>query len=129
MLTIISESKWVSKEWHEIAYDDGHGNGFGFPCDKAGNPSEGLAPAARENLAWCRSHPERFMRAGKVIAHRQEWKEPATGRCICGERVVLTDQYMGACQCGRCGRWYSLAGEDLLPPEMWGWDGADWDAD
>ena len=35
------------------------------------------------------------------------------------ETVYLYDRYRAACQCPKCGRWYNLFGQELLPPEMW----------
>ena len=46
--------------------------------------------------------------------------EPAEGKCEkCGATVLLMEQYMGACQCNKCGQWYNLFGNALLDPEYW----------
>ena len=103
---------------YEIAYDDGAGNGFGFPCDKDGNPAPDMHECAIANLEWCRQHPEKFVRAGEIITMKRWYTEPAHGRCICGREVSLWDQYYGACEC-ECGRWYNLFGQELVPPEHW----------
>ena len=116
--------------WHELAYDDGANNGFGFPCDAEGNPDPDMPQAAKENLAWCKAHPEKFVRAGKVITLKSWYTEPAHGTCVCGREVELYDEYYGSCRC-ECGRWYNLFGQELRPPEDWeddpnesdAWDG------
>ena len=103
---------------YQLAYDDGHGNGYGFPCDADG--AVRLRPEAEQNYSWCRQHPEAFVRAGEVVTIRQRYREPDRGTCACGETVELTNEYHGACQCPGCGRWYNLFGESLLPPDQWG---------
>lgn len=101
-----------------LAFDDGQNNGFAFPCDGEGNVKN-ITPEAVENLAWCKEHPEAFVRYGEVITIRQTYTEPARGTCECGEQVVLEEQYYGACECPKCGRWYNLFGQAILPPDMW----------
>ena len=54
-----------------------------------------------------------------------DYKEPAHGTCICGEEVSLWDQYYGACECPKCGRWYNLFGQELVAPEHWETDPAE----
>ena len=110
---------------YELCFDDGHNNGFGFPCDVNGNVSEKLNPAAAENLEWCKAHPEKFVRFNEVIAHKINYVEPARGICACGETVVLENQYYGSCQCNRCKRWYNLYGQHILPPDQWETDPSD----
>ena len=51
--------------------------------------------------------------------------EPATGVCECGHRIALWDEYMGACECPHCGRWYNLFGQELNHPDTWR-NGDDW---
>ena len=104
---------------YSLVFDDGRGNGFGFPCDEAGNVVKTLNPAALENLEFCKKHPERFERFNEVVCSKTAYTEPASGDCICGERVYLEDQYYGACECPNCGRWYNLFGQSLLPPDKW----------
>lgn len=100
----------------EFFYDDN--GGYAFPCDEDGNVT-GLSQTAIDNLAWCRSHPEKFIRAGVITPREYSWREPDRGTCVCGRTVYLENQYMGACQC-ECGRWYNLFGQSLLPPAQWG---------
>lgn len=104
-------------EYKLVFYYDNTG-GFAFPCDENGKVLP-LNPAAIENLAWCRQHPEKFSRNGEVVRHKRSWREPDTGVCECGERIELFSQYRGACECPNCGRWYNLLGQELLPPDQW----------
>ena len=119
MLTNIIRGEYVTEVCYELAFDDGHGNGYGFPCDANGVVNEGLHPEALPNLEYCRKHPEQFKRANEVIEIRRQYKEEDYGTCKCGEVVYLYNQYHGACQCPKCGQWYNLFGQELLPPESW----------
>ncbi len=103
---------------YELVFDDGHNNGFAFPCNESG-VVEKLHEAGKKNLEWCKAHPEEFVRANEVVTIRQNYTEPAHGTCDCGATVVLENQYCGACQCPQCGHWYNLFGESILPPERW----------
>lgn len=105
--------------YYELMFDDGHCNGFGFPCDADGNVLPFENPAAAENLKWCFENPSQFSRYAEVVPFRQTYTEPASGDCSCGERVFLTDEYYGACECPKCGKWYNLFGQEILPPDKW----------
>lgn len=120
-----SETKVVRE--YELAFDDGEGNGFGFPCDKDGNLMPDLHECAVKNYHDCMEHPEKFRRWNKVVTYTRRYREPARGTCVCGREVELYDQYYGACEC-ECGRWYNLFGQELLPPEHWQDDPAESDA-
>lgn len=103
---------------YTLVFDDGTNNGFSFPCDEHGKPID-LTPAAQANLSRCLEHPEHFARFNQVIAQKQYFTEPARGTCACGKEIELFDQYLGACECPHCGRWYNLFGQNLLPPNQW----------
>ena len=127
MLKDIIRGEYITDISYALEYMFDANSGFSFPCDENGKlipPIKGqpINPAALENLEWCRQHPEKFVRAGEVVVRRREWKEPDRGTCICGETVTLENQYYGACQCPKCGRWYNLFGQSLLPPEQWHMD-------
>lgn len=127
----------VRGEWKEdisyemvFKYKDVPGwAGYRFACDKDGNVVPGLNEAAEKNLAYCKSHPEEFSVYGEVKKIVNRYREPDTGTCRCGQKVELYDQYMGACECPSCGQWYNMAGQELLPPDKWGWDGTPVDED
>ena len=97
-------------------HEDG---GFEFPCDAQGNllPMTGEAKA---NYTWAMQHPEHFPWGyNEVHRYDRQYREPASGDCDCGEHVDLYDEYYGACQCPKCGKWYNLFGQELLPPDEW----------
>lgn len=98
------------------------GGGAEFPCDADGNVKLAImTEATRNNYKDCLAHPERFPYAWNEIHKYSRWvKDTPYGTCHCGERVYLFDEYMVACQCGKCGQWYNLFGEELLPPSEWG---------
>lgn len=106
---------------YELTFDDGCGNGFGFPCDKDGNILEGEEqnPAAYENYYYCMEHPERFVRINKVVPQKFRVRNNAHGICSCGAEVELYNQYLGACECPKCGQWYNLFGQEITNPEYW----------
>ena len=118
MLKNVTRAEWKTDYWYELVFDDGHNCGYGFPCDEDGNVKD-LPPAAAANLEWCRNHPEEFVRSGEVVRCSNRYREPAKGLCSCGQWVYLVDEYMGACQCERCGKWYNLFGQELQSPEYW----------
>lgn len=102
-------------------FDDPEG-GYEFPCDENGNVFvDKMSPAAKENYEYCLAHPDKYWYAFKKVKEYRRWvKDTPYGTCHCGERVYLINKYMGACQCPRCGQWYNLFGEELLPPSEWG---------
>ena len=102
--------------------------GFEFPCDKDGNVSlDKMSDAAIENYKYCMEHSEKYSYAYNEIHEYRRWiKDNPYGTCHCGERVELYDEYMGACQCQKCGQWYNLFGQELLPPDEWGDVGYDY---
>lgn len=106
---------------YELVFDDGCNNGFGFPCDVNGKLlySEEERPEAYKSLRYCLKHPEEFVRFNKVIEYRHNIRDNAHGTCECGNEVELYDEYYGACRCGKCGQWYNLFGQELLPPKYW----------
>lgn len=110
------------------------GNGYGFPLingntipvpckEDESNPSEYI-PCLEDECPWW----ENYLRVKDDKEHYEEpyvqkisnsWMEPAKGICECGETVYLTDEYLGACECPNCGRWYNMFGQELNNPETW----------
>ena len=43
----------------------------------------------------------------------------------CGEEFYLQDEYLGACECPRCGQWFNLFGQEVTDPSSWP-SGSDW---
>lgn len=104
---------------YDLTFDDGHNNGFCFPCDASGNLLPAINPAAVVNYHSCMEHPEKFIRFNKVIPLTRRVTDNAHGTCSCGKEVELYDAYYGACQCEKCGQWYNLFGQALVSPEHW----------
>lgn len=114
---------YVPAEWKEsveysleFTYDDN--GGFSFPCDASGNVLP-MTECAKQNYETCLAHQEEFKRFNEFLVRRIRYREPAHGTCSCGTEVELYDQYYGACECPKCGRWYNLFGQSLLPPDQW----------
>ena len=125
MIKNFKQGEWQEQIWYELTFDDGRGNGFVFPCDENGAIPEDLNEAAKRNCAWCIEHPERFERFNKVIKRTSHYRENNSGVCECGETIELWNEYLGACECPNCGRWYNLFGQELNPPDTWR-EGGDW---
>lgn len=97
------------------------GGGAEFPCDVNGNVLfDKMTEAAIENYKRCLAKPEKYTYSYNEVHTYRRWvKDEPYGTCHCGDRVYLINEYMGACQCPRCGQWYNLFGEELLPPKDW----------
>lgn len=123
MLKSYTPSQWTEKTEYQLVFDDGRGNGMAFDCDADGNvfpwADDAVEEVRRRNIADCMAHPEKYVRYNKVVAHTKNCKEPPVGLCECGEEFPMYNEYMGACECPGCGKWYNLFGQELLPPENW----------
>ena len=104
---------------YTLAFDDGHFNGFGFGCDSNGNLLPNISEEAKKNFQECINHPEKFTRFNKIIKHEYKVRNNAKGTCFCGREIELYDMYYGACQCEKCGQWYNVFGQEILPPSQW----------
>ena len=114
----VPSKSYIVKEYN-IVFDDGHYNGFSFPCNEHGELLSNINEYAIANYRRCLEHPEKFVRFNKVIEQEYTVKDNAHGTCSCGNEVQLYDAYYGACQCEKCGKWYNLFGQELLQPEYW----------
>ncbi len=121
MIKILKERERKERVRHVIEFDliEDPNSGFCFDADEDGNVM--FNPEYREiqqaNYNMC-------LNSDKYDGpHRRtyswSYSEPAEAECICGEHIELTDQYMGACGCPKCGRWYNLFGQELNPPHSW----------
>ena len=106
---------------YEIVFYYEPGGGFGFPSDEHGKVQiDQMQPAAVENYQYAIAHPEKYPVAfNKLETRKISWREPARGVCHCGQQIELTDQYLGACECPHCGRWWNVFGQELKPVESW----------
>lgn len=95
--------------------------GLTFPWIN-GELSKDIPLAAKINFQDAIEHPEKYKDEG-VRKHIHQYIEPPVLQCDhCKEEFDLIDEYMGACQCPKCGQWYNLFGQELLPPDQWGMD-------
>lgn len=118
MLKKITERQHRKCVEHEVQFLYDGNSGFGFPCDERGNLLP-MGPEAQANYDYCMAHPEEFETWNDQVARIYYVTDNATGTCVCGATVELWDQYLGACKCPGCDRWYNLFGQELLPPEYW----------
>ena len=116
----------VEKVDYELCFYRDYTGGFAFPCDENGNVDENMNPATIENYHWCMENKDKFpYYFNEVVKSCHSWREPNTGTCHCGQEMELVDQYMGACECPKCGQWYNILGQELNNPSTWS-DGDDW---
>ena len=56
-----------------------------------------------------------------IREYDNDYHEPDRGICVCGAEVYLDrdNSYLAAVQCPKCGKWYNLFGQELLPPDEW----------
>ena len=102
----------------DFDYKDDSGGGFTFPCNQHGEILRDEMPQpAIANYIRCMLDTR--LTSPYIRTHRNHWVEPAIGECVCGEQVILENQYMGACQCPKCGQWYNIYGQSLISPEYW----------
>lgn len=129
MLKDIKRGGYVEHTHYMLEFLHDRDWGYSFPCDKDGNVLD-LNEGCAKSLAQCLEHPEAYPWSfNEVRKYTQRMREPDTGTCSCGQHVELVNEYMGAFQCPRCGQWYNMAGQELLPPDKWGWDGTPLDDD
>ncbi len=120
MINNYQGSKRVYQKEFRLEFTDKNGCGASFPCNEKGELlKDEINPEAYKTLEWCLAHPEAYEVFNKVVEYKNSYKEPPSGTCHCGEQVYLYGSYMGATQCPRCGQWYNVFGEELLPPEEW----------
>lgn len=91
-------------------------DGYAFPVDKKGNPLP-MSEAALKNFNSIKTD-ERYIDLG-INEVRRSSTEPAIGKCLCGAHVVLDGSYLGASECGKCGRWYGMNGQEFTHPSQW----------
>lgn len=115
-MKIIKEREKKEETYYTYDFDRNDGGGFTFPCNSIGEVQ--LNGCNRENYEFCVKNKSDFAWHG-IVEHRNTYYESAVGECTCGEKVILEAQYMGACQCPKCGKWYNIFGQALLDPEFW----------
>lgn len=98
--------------------------GCSFPCNENGNLLENLTIQAIENFHYCINHPEKYKDMG-IKKSAWSYMENAKLKCDCGEVFELYNEYLGACECPKCSRWFNLFGQEVNNPETWK-DGDDW---
>lgn len=93
--------------------------GFTFPCDEAGTVDPTLSAEWKGNLAACLTGQVggREVVADGVRRTRDVVREPAVGRCDCGQKVWLSG-FTNVCD--GCGADYNFAGQRLAARSQWG---------
>ncbi|MDR0818763.1 MAG: hypothetical protein LBN43_04235 [Oscillospiraceae bacterium] len=132
-MTIIKEAGYETLTWreHEFTWEDDSTAGYAFEVDESGEILNGTKNPAYENFQLCVSGQMTSQNGAKlidngIVIRESRVRNNAVGVCRCGEHVELHDQYMGACECPKCGQWYNLIGDELVPPEYWEEDNGDY---
>ena len=128
MINNFKRGEYREKVDYEVRFYTDACGGFAFPCDENGKliVNSNTNPAAIKNYHWCLENPDKFPYYFNHVTKRTHtWREPNTGTCHCGQQMELVNEYMGACECPKCGQWYNLFGQELKNPSTWS-DGDDW---
>ena len=123
MIKILKERHTEVEEYKVVFFQrkgDYAGNGFEYDADAEGNVvfNPEYEKAQRENYE--RLLTDEDYEAPQVITRRHSYRVPTLAKCHCGAEIYLQDEYMGACECPECGRWYSISGQELKDPKYWG---------
>ena len=119
-MRIIRQRHEIIDMKYAIEFANVDGSGYSFPATANGRVLEELmSDEALSCYYYCLSHQELFEEPAYFTCREYKHIIPAIGECICGNEMELTDDYMGACQCSKCGRWYNLFGQKLLSPDHW----------
>lgn len=120
MLDFISQSERVTEVgyYHEYRLKDLPDAGASFPCSEDGTIEEGHTDEMYENYERVKNS-DKYKYLG-IVPREYSYTKPAVVQDECGVPFELENQHMGACQCPKCGNWYNLFGQELLPPEQWG---------
>ena len=116
-MKVIKDSYTEKTIYFTLDYNNrGDGCDFSFPCDENGNVLA-LNDAAQENLKFCRKNAENY--TVSVRKHIDRYRHGMTIQCSCNEIFELQNQYLGACECPKCGQWYNFFGQTLKNPDRW----------
>ena len=118
-MKIIRERKRVYTTYFQHHFDfPDHNSGYVFPCDENGNVQFNTEQSEINYKRCINGEIPDLIDCG-IIAREQSHTQYAVGICDhCGQELIIRDEYYGACQCD-CGQWYSMNGQELLPPEQW----------
>jgi hypothetical protein len=126
MLEIISprHTEIITERVHE--WLDKTGNfGHSYPVDEndnyTGNCEEGRANFLKDKAAIeIKALDGTLLIDQGVKVEKRYFTANAVGKCHCGQQFELVrDYYYGAIDCPKCGQWYNMAGQELLPPDEW----------
>ena len=105
-------------------YDENGNICMGFDADNNGNPVFDN-PYAEKNYNRSMEKVKDGLWSMYKDTCTRTFSTNAIGKCKCGTEIELYDEYMGACECPECGRWYNIFGQELNNPCTWSM-GADW---
>lgn len=115
-IEIIRERDIVVDEKFMVLYENEEKE-YLFESDRDGLVDESLlTPEALENLRKCREACKRGEMDWEILDATKSYVEPAVGRCVCGEEVMLSG-FTNTCDCGRD---YDSSGVLLAPRSQWG---------
>lgn len=99
-------------EW-ERRFDRGDGGGYGFSCDKDGNPKD---PSKAERIRECVLDPT--LKDRGIVMWKRHVSHPTIIECNgCHKELHLWDSMTNECDCGR---FYNGGGQELQHPRNWG---------
>lgn len=96
---------------------------LGFPVDDNGDVI--ITPVNKENYEFGMMKCAEGLWTKRINKNIRHFRTNTVARCYCGAEIELYNEYLGACECPVCGRWYNIFGQEVKNPEEWG-DGEDW---
>ncbi len=129
MLTMINKSQIIEISTEELDFYNALTNEvcYGFPIKEGKNKptptkrnSSGKYISCKKNeCTWWKNYELclEMEKLGQLYSKRERYvstvSEPAKVKCRCGQKFFLTNDYLGACSCPKCGSWYNLFGQEL----------------
>lgn len=123
-IEIISKSRVIETvcKTHTFRWEDSEGAGFGFDLEADGRIPANYCEEAAINYYLCLTGQKKDDQGHGVIdkgieTWTQRYREPAIGKCHCGEEISLGN-FTNTCD--KCGADYNSSGQRLAPREQWG---------
>ena len=118
MLTIIKErgTETITEKCLDI-YNEQNELCMGFDLDN--NDSPIINDCAKENYQLAMKKIADGLWSKRINTNKFTLRTDPIGKCKCGTKFEMHNEYLGACECPGCGQWYNLFGQELTPPDTW----------
>lgn len=118
MIEIIREAGFETAVEYSVDFYNEEGRVcLSFPSNEAGEAI--ITPENKDNYEFGVKKCTEGTFYRRIIRHSWRYRANAIAKCHCGAEIELYNEYLGACECPECGRWYNLFGQELNNPEEW----------